>query len=302
MKRVIAMFAAFGPGALIAAYVASSPHAAPDATANSWTMLDAAAAQLIAIRGRSVAVIGLLVLGVILSLLAAVILRGGTRAETTRSGKPARRTKGKPGPVWTPGPISSEDRIASLRRRTAGETGWVPPAPGKDPEEEERALPPRPVILIRKPRERGRDWFNDASWLGGLPRLGEVEWPRDARGTPLPFAAQIDLAELAAACPESPLPRTGALAFFLGTGAVLYLPSAALDFSPVPHDLPPAFDEGGYPFPARLNRLSRDFFPFWPVEPAVLDLPPGLRDHCDPARDQAIESAMSGLLPGLAST
>lgn len=155
---------------------------------------------------------------------------------------------------------------------------------------------PRPVVLVRKPRERTRDWFGDASWLGGLPRLGDAEWPRDVGGTPLPFAAQIDLAEIAAACPESPLPRQGALAFFLGTGAVVAVADTTHDFSEPPTDLPPAFDEGGYPFPPAASRLSRHFFPFWPVEPVVLDLPADLLDHRDGYQDEAIEQAMADSL------
>ncbi|MFD2134236.1 DUF1963 domain-containing protein [Novosphingobium resinovorum] len=104
-------------------------------------------------------------------------------------------------------------------------------------------------MLVRKQRERRRDWFGDASWLGGLPRLGNAEWPRDEAGTPLPFAAQIDLSELAAARPDMPLPRSGSLAFFLGAGAVVAVPEGIHDFTDPPADLPPAYDEEGCPSP-----------------------------------------------------
>lgn len=52
------------------------------------------------------------------------------------------------------------------------------------------------------------------SWIGGEPELPEsAEWP-SFRGVPQSFLAQIDLAEVHAALPGSPLPPAGALAFF----------------------------------------------------------------------------------------
>ncbi|MFD2403592.1 DUF1963 domain-containing protein [Novosphingobium soli] len=143
---------------------------------------------------------------------------------------------------------------------------------------------------MRKPRERSRDWFGDRSWFGGLPRLGDRPWPRDAAGTPLPFAAQIDLAELAALTPGAPLPNRGSLAFFLGAGAVVAVPDGA-DFADPPEGLPPAYDAGGAPFPVRAGRLSRWFFPFWPVEPVALEL-------SGSADDAAIEDALAERLAG----
>lgn len=286
MKRIIASIAVFGLTALIAAYVALAPLAPRHGSMTVLVLLDGAAARLIAILGARTVVPGLLALGAVLSLLMAAILSFGTDAKPRVSGKGrAKAAKPEPGPVWRPEPLS-EDRIAGLRRRAQGHAD----------EEEAGPPPPRPVVLVRKPRERERDWFGDGSWLGGLPRLGEVEWPRDAAGTPLPFAAQVDLAEIGSACPESTLPRSGSLAFFLGSGAVVEVPPGRHEFTDPPADLPPAFDEGGYPFPPHANRLSRYFFPFWPVEPMVLDLPEALRDHREPGRDEAIEQAMAGLL------
>lgn len=245
----------------------------------------------------------------------------------------ARKAEQSPGPVWRAAPLPPEpasaepltgDRIASLRRRALGEPAPVqlpweiadnrePPvdASAVEPEDAEisqdesntvqtdpapLASLPRPVVLIRKPREPLRDWFGDTSWLGGLPRLGETQWPRDPVGVPLPFAAQINLADIARACPESPLPRFGSLAFFLGTGAVVAVAEGDHDFSEPPAGLPPAYDEGGYPFPASANRLSRHFFPFWPVEPVALDLPAELLDHRDGEQDGLIENTMADLL------
>lgn len=138
-----------------------------------------------------------------------------------------------------------------------------------------------PVVLARKPREPGRDWFGDASWLGGLPRLGGSAWPVGKDGVPLPFVAQLDLAELAAVNPDTPLPREGSLAFFIGKGAVVHVPAGDHPPSPPPVGLPPAYDEDDYPLPQRWSRLSRQTFPFWPVEPLRLKMPPDLPDPAD---------------------
>lgn len=296
VKKMTAMFAVFGLAAAAAAYVASFPHAAPG-DSGALAALDTIAARLIGIRGRSAAVIGLLGFGIVLSLLAPLAIRDDRSVRPAKaSRRPAKHTAKRdeqPGPIWRPDPLSPEERIASLRRRTAQETGreagseTSAPVPGPLP---------RPVILLRKPRERARDWFDDSSWLGGLPRLGDIAWPRDAGGTPLPFAAQIDLAELAAACPESPLPKSGALAFFLGAGAVVPASSATGGFTDPPDDLAPAFEEGGDPFPAPNSRLSCHLFPFWPVAPTVLDLPVNLRNHPNANRDREIAGAMDSLI------
>ena len=297
MKRAIVVSGVFGLAALIAAYVALAPHAssaAPGAARSALAVLDAAAAQLIAVQGRSAAVLAVLAMGAVLALLAAIGVGAGGGAGAEPPPPSSRRESAEPREreqAAEPEPDLREQRLANLRRRAAAEGGgiWRPMEP-----------PPRPVVLVRAVRERGHSWFGARSWLGGVPRLGDAPWPRDAAGTPLPFAAQIDLAELGVACPESPLPREGALAFFLGTGAVVAVPPGDHQFSDPPPDLPPAFDEGGYPFPARANRLSRLLFPFWPVELAALDLPEHLRDHRDAkgdeAAERAIEEAMADLL------
>lgn len=281
MKRLIAALVAFAVPAAAAAYV----HLAP--LGGSLRPLDAFAEQLAAIRGQEAAVLALLALAVVLGL---AVLFTGRKAPSPLLLDPAYETTAQdedeaaPTPLpWAPGPEDaraealSDARIAGLRRRALSESPPVPAGPA-------------PVLLVRKPRERTRDWFADASWFGGLPRLGPAAWPRDEAGLPLPFAAQIDLGELAAACPDTPLPRTGALAFFLGTGAVVAVPESGEDFSEPPPGLPPAYDEGGYPLPARANRLSRWFFPFWPVEPVAL----AVRGDAD---DATIDQAASAYAP-----
>lgn len=207
-----------------------------------------------------------------------------------------------------PAPAPEQSRIAALRRRAEAENATLAGASPQHEDAPARARPDeaagedetaggavdtlddaqlaealllRPVVLVRKPRERDRDWTGDPSWLGGLPRLGDAPWPRDGDGAPLPFLAQIDLAEIAAARPECPLPASGSLAFFarleedgLAGAAVVAVAEGHGDFTDPPADLPPAYDESGWPFPERVSHCSRPVFPFWPVEAVPLDLPP----------------------------
>lgn len=296
MKRAIVASGVFGLAALIAAYVALAPHApsaGSGAARSALSVLDAAAMQLVAVQGRSVAVLAVLAMGVVLALLA-MAAAGGKAARAEPEVEPPIRVPSRRArqDAAEPTPEQQEQRIASLRRRAAAADGGG----------HSLGLPPRPVVLVRAARERGHSWFGARSWLGGVPRLGDAPWPRDAAGMPLPFAAQIDLAELAAACPESPLPQEGSLAFFLGTGAVVAVRPGSHEFSDPPPGLPPAFEEGGYPFPARASRLSRLLFPFWPVEPVVLNLPETMRDHREARRDEMIEQAMAELLSPHAAT
>lgn len=255
MKRLIAALAGFALPAIVAAYVALAP------LGGTFAPLDLAAERILLVMGHQIAVHALLAMGAVLGLFFALVFG---RAEP----EPYRLEMLAPDeaePEWTPTPAQEDaaplpdPRIAALRRRALPDS-----APAELP-------PPPPVVLVRKPRERERDWFADTSWLGGLPRLGSALWPRDDRGRPLPFAGQIDLVDLAYAAPGNPIPATGSLAFFLGSGAVVLVPEGAHDFSDPPEGLTPAFDEGGAPFPARASRLSRWFFPFWPVDLVALD-------------------------------
>jgi hypothetical protein len=56
--------------------------------------------------------------------------------------------------------------------------------------------------------------------------LGREAWPRSRiTNKPLVFAAQLDLAQIAAASPKVPLWSQGSLAFFLKDGAVVFVPA-----------------------------------------------------------------------------
>ncbi|GGB96965.1 hypothetical protein GCM10011494_14290 [Novosphingobium endophyticum] len=288
MRKLIAMFTVFGLAAIVAAYVGHAPVAndAPDTLNGLFLPLDAAAVGLTGIAGRDAAVLTLLGAGLVLGMLVGLFSTERADADEVDLG---------PGPVWHPEPHSQDDRIARLRRRAGAEvverpTGHPafaePDAPESAPADA-GGLPPGPVVLARKSRTGDGDWTNSASWLGGLPRLAGADWPRDAQGRPLPFAAQIDLAELARTCPLNPLPHNGSLAFFLGTGAVLSVPPGDHEFTDPPDGLLPAYEEGGAPLPVVPTRLSRYLFPFWPVEPVALTLSKDAPDDdVDPAAAQ----------------
>lgn len=155
----------------------------------------------------------------------------------------------------------------------------------------------RPVVLARMARERGVDWSGAGSHLGGMPRLGEALWPRGRNQLPLPFVAQIDLAEIAAKCPESPLPHQGSLAFFINDGAVIHVPPGASEPAVAPADLPHAFEEGGYPLPEEPGLLTHPLFPFWPLEPIGLKLPDDLPLPSEEEDDlEAIRSVQTAAL------
>jgi Domain of unknown function (DUF1963) len=67
------------------------------------------------------------------------------------------------------------------------------------------------LLLSRRPRQTGVEWFCARSWLGGAPRLGAMPWPRDKSAELPHLTAQIDLAEFAHATGGVPLPAKGLL-------------------------------------------------------------------------------------------
>ena len=159
-----------------------------------------------------------------------------------------------------------------------------------------------PIAIVRKKRDKSRDWSTDRSHFGGLPRLGKSEWPRDAKGIPLPFIAQIDLAEIAEANPDTPLPKIGSLAFFINSGAVIHVPDGVREHADLPWDLPEAFQETSYPLPEYKSEVTGRTFPFWPVEPLRLRLPASLPAPCDDYEVieeivQAQDAALEELVP-----
>jgi hypothetical protein len=169
-------------------------------------------------------------------------------------------------------------KFQRAKKRWAELQAHLPTIPTPDlarPATPKQELPP--LLVSRRARTPGGgEWTAARSWLGGLPRLGMVSWPRSKTdGRPLPFLAQIDLAEVAKQIGPSPLPASGALAFFVGDRPVLYLPEqpATAPFSQLPADAP-TLDEAGFSG-AGITSWPKDplgprVFPFWPVDLTVV--------------------------------
>jgi hypothetical protein len=146
------------------------------------------------------------------------------------------------------------------------------------------------LLLSRRPRQPGVDWFGARSWLGGAPRLGATPWPRDKSGEPLHFAAQIDLAEVARATGGVPLPANGSLAFFIGReGAVIFVPEGQAKTVYPPAGTPDLTKFGGsIDWPYDLE--GRPLYPYWPVCFSVLDLAPAPENPQDSDYDERVEA------------
>lgn len=319
MKRMIAAFALMVLAIAVAIYIAMAPVASPaaDGSLNGLlASLDTLVDHIEASVGRSTGALIAIGIGLALSL-ALALAPSRRRADTYGTGlfvptddleheefaAPGESLLAEPEPeipAIAPGahdeepaeapvfelrseePVPAPDPLAEPLPAPAPATNRGTAAPATAAPEPVSAPPLSlaPLELVRKVREPGRDWFGDSSWLGGLPRLGGREWPRDTSGIALPFLAQIDLADLAALVPDSGLPQTGALAFFLGDGGVIPVTSSSPDFSEPPQDLPPAFEEGaGTLFPPRSSRLTRWLFPYWPVSLSAGQESPLPRDH-----------------------
>jgi hypothetical protein len=125
----------------------------------------------------------------------------------------------------------------------------------------------------------GVDRSGARSWLGGAPQLGATPWPRGKSGEPLHFVAQIDLAEVAHATGEVPLPTMGSLAFFVGReGAVIFVPEGQGKTPVYPPPGMPDLTEFGGSSDWRYDLEGRRLYPYWPVSFSVLDLPPPPED------------------------
>lgn len=193
-------------------------------------------------------------------------------------------------------------------REQAGEESNAQPKHGEKvkPRRAEKSkitAQPNPVAIVRRKREKQGSWKSHDSWLGGLPTLGMQEWPKGRSGVPFNQLARIDLREIAEERPDLPLPKSGSLSFFIGDidnggeGAVLYSPPEVVAETPIPAHLPAAYEEGAYALPGERNRLTRQVFPYWPVEPIPLDLPAGF---CKPSRSyEESQSILDGQLAAL---
>ncbi|BCW90113.1 hypothetical protein sos41_32810 [Alphaproteobacteria bacterium SO-S41] len=154
---------------------------------------------------------------------------------------------------------------------------------------------PSPVVVSLKPRDPNPRWHDARSWFGGQPRLGGQPWPRGRKsGQALPFAAQLDLAELAAAHPDSPLPKSGSLAFFLDEGAVVFVPDRAdRTPTPTPANAVGCYEPEGDIFPQKPSPYTRFAFPFWPIAFTTLGVSGDMPDFDDDDSVEGLQEALS---------
>ena len=160
-----------------------------------------------------------------------------------------------------------------------------------DPQAGRPAIYPRGSLPSRLKRRREMTLLlapggDGATKLGGAPDALGFEWPMAPDGAPLPFLAQIDLAEAAAAGGPAWLPTSGRLLFFAEVGwreggwRVLLTEAAQTPTIPLAHPRPER--------PARLQPASSYPTPEW----LGLDL----QDFEDEDLEDAIELA-AGLYP-----
>lgn len=151
--------------------------------------------------------------------------------------------------------------------------------------------PPALVVARRRRSIGDSGWFEAKSWFGGAPKLGTTPWPRDGKGKPLYFMAQLDLSEISAAGRgRTALPTEGAFAFFVGgekLGAIVHVRQPGALATPLPADLCRAEDIGGDPFVDRAHRFGPASFPYWPVEFRALSSPARVTDTDEEAMDRA---------------
>lgn len=135
-----------------------------------------------------------------------------------------------------------------------------------------------PAIRIKTKRVEEKDLAVGVSKIGGLPDLlSDVAWP-EFQGLPMTHVAQLNLAEVAAAAPLTPLPATGLLHFFYDArmeswgykpedadaGRVLYCDRPATELRRAPTPL--AFRKNDI-YPGVIKPFALEFIP-------IVTLPP----------------------------
>ncbi len=144
------------------------------------------------------------------------------------------------------------------------------------------------ILLSRRPRRVDEDWTAARSWLWWrAARLGAAPWPRGKDGRPLHFAAQIDLADIAAKIGADAAAGDRRAGFFhrrpWRCGLRSRTPRAAT-LSIRPADTPELSESGGSQhWPTDL--AGRLLYPFWPPDFTALELPPLPSDDDDDAND-----------------
>ncbi len=137
------------------------------------------------------------------------------------------------------------------------------------------------VALVRMQRFDLDVEFGGTSWLGGLPTLGDIPWPRDDRGRAMHHLAQIDIGTVPDPLLPPGMPTTGALAFFMNTSndapyqsKTVYLPTIGNTATEPPEDLAPIYDgpDWGDYVKGYARENAPDTFPRWPVEFVLLPM------------------------------
>lgn len=134
--------------------------------------------------------------------------------------------------------------------------------------------------------------YAGTSWLGGIPTLNDVAWPRDEQGRAMHHLAQIDLSTLPITRLPQGLPKIGALAFFMTTSSdgpyrakVLYLPQIGNTATEPPADLVPVYhgkDWGSF-IKGDSRDAAQETFPRWPMD--MIALPMANQNKDDDARE-----------------
>jgi len=137
------------------------------------------------------------------------------------------------------------------------------------------------IALVRLQRADLDVEVGGTSWLGGLPTLSDLPWPRDTEGRAMHHLAQIDLGTIPKPLLPKGMPDVGALAFFMTTSGkkmdqakVVYLPLIGNTATEPPADLAPIYDgpDWGYYVKGHARESAPDTFPRWPIEFVLLPM------------------------------
>ncbi len=139
-----------------------------------------------------------------------------------------------------------------------------------------------PGIAIARQVRGGIDVeFAGTSWLGGMPTLGDIPWPRDSQGRAMHHLAQIDLSTLPLSTLPEGLPDTGALAFFMTTtgdgsdeAKTIYIPKIGRTATDPPQDLRTIYagPDWGFYVKGHARETAPISFPRWPVDLIALPM------------------------------
>lgn len=155
------------------------------------------------------------------------------------------------------------------------------------------------IAFVRQMRAEIDVDYAGVSWLGGLPTLSDLAWPRDDFGRAMHHLGQIDLSTIPAPILPAGMPTTGAMAFFMTVtnegpyqGKVIHLPQIGHTATEPPEDLRPIYDgpDWGYYVKGHAREAAPNTFPRWPVDLILLPM-------ADQNRDDDAREVIADLLP-----